>query len=320
MELNFQHANYEIGLVSVIIPTFNRGNLLIEAINSVFDQNYRPIECIVVDDGSTDDTMKLLKQLDFTNSVNFCLRIIQQSNGGSQLARNNGILESKGEFIQFLDSDDLLECNKLKNQVMYLNVNLEIDGVYGDWSKGTIRNNKFIKAVWNDDLIFEFLTGRSVVNFSFLMRRSLVLGIGLWDVKVKRNQEIDYHLRGLILGYRYSYLSGNTGLWREHDGPRIFNVSKCEDVVNFYNKWEFILRSRNAWNSELQNGIINNYIWFLNAYKTLNNQQLKVILKEIQFLNPEYPIFTTKVFKTVSCFFGFNLALHLWLCNYKRKK
>lgn len=92
---------YEPGLVSVIIPTYNRADLVCEAIQSVLDQTYQNFEIIVVDDGSTDDTKQVL-----TLYKDKIIYIYQQNQGGSA-ARNTGLKHSKGEYISFVDSDDL---------------------------------------------------------------------------------------------------------------------------------------------------------------------------------------------------------------------
>lgn len=115
--------SYEKSLVSVIIPTFNRADMLLESMESVWRQDYRPIELLVVDDGSTDCTKKkveLWEKVRLENTHSFTLRYIYKENGGVSSARNRGLCESTGEFIQFLDSDDILLPMKLKCQVSLL--------------------------------------------------------------------------------------------------------------------------------------------------------------------------------------------------------
>ena len=115
-------------LVSLIIPTFNRAALIEETLQSVVSQTYLNWECIVVDDGSLDNTRQIIKK--WTNRDNRFQYILCENKGVSN-ARNIGIQTSKGEFIQFLDSDDILETNKLKFQISILNNNTNIDIVYG---------------------------------------------------------------------------------------------------------------------------------------------------------------------------------------------
>lgn len=102
-------------LVSTIIPVYNRPQLLAESVNSVLAQTYRPIEVIIVDDGSTDNTSEVGK--DFAGAYPGKVIYIRQANQGVASARNAGIKKAKGEFIQFLDSDDLLMPEKFTRQV-----------------------------------------------------------------------------------------------------------------------------------------------------------------------------------------------------------
>jgi len=98
-------------LVSVIIPTFNRAGVVTRAVDSVLGQTYRPVEVIVVDDGSTDTTPEVLK------SYGNAIVSVVQDNAGPSAARNRGVRESRGDLIAFLDSDDLWLAGKLERQV-----------------------------------------------------------------------------------------------------------------------------------------------------------------------------------------------------------
>jgi glycosyltransferase involved in cell wall biosynthesis len=100
-------------LVSVIIPVYNGAKFIKEAIESIFKQNYDPMEIIVIDDGSTDDTSSIVQSFQD-------IRYIRQDNLGCAAARNNGITESTGELLAFLDADDYWADNKLNIQVRCL--------------------------------------------------------------------------------------------------------------------------------------------------------------------------------------------------------
>ena len=110
---------YVPGLVSVIIPTYNRAELLVEAMDSVWAQTYRPIELIVVDDGSTDKTREVVQEWRKKCEADhqFALRYFHQANKGAPAARNLGLIESRGEFIQILDSDDYLHPLRLQRML-----------------------------------------------------------------------------------------------------------------------------------------------------------------------------------------------------------
>jgi len=115
--------------ISVIIPSFNRAKYLGDTIRSVLGQSFQDFEIIIVDDGSTDNTKEIV--LDFQKRDNR-IKYLYQNNKGTSSAKNTGIKLSQGDFLQFLDSDDLIEEKKLEVQVYHLNTNPDTDIVYSD--------------------------------------------------------------------------------------------------------------------------------------------------------------------------------------------
>src|SRR3972149_614140 len=100
--------------VSVIIPSYNRADCVCDAIDSVLAQTYRDFETIVVDDGSTDETLQVLRN--YRNDI----RCLRRENGGAGAARNLGILSASGDYVAFLDSDDIMLPRRLEYQVAAL--------------------------------------------------------------------------------------------------------------------------------------------------------------------------------------------------------
>jgi glycosyltransferase involved in cell wall biosynthesis len=117
------------GLVSVIVPTYNRASHLKVALRSVKAQTYRPIEVIVVDDGSDDNTADVVKRWTSSGSQDdqFTVTYLNQENRGPSAARNFGLVHSRGEYIQFLDSDDYLHPQKVEVHVRALEHNPPCD-------------------------------------------------------------------------------------------------------------------------------------------------------------------------------------------------
>jgi glycosyltransferase involved in cell wall biosynthesis len=109
------HRDFTVGLVSTIIPVYNRAEILGQAVQSVLDQDYRPIEIIIIDDGSTDETLAIANRLAAMNPHEIV--VLHQSNSGPGPARQRGLEQARGEFIQYLDSDDLLCKSKFSRQV-----------------------------------------------------------------------------------------------------------------------------------------------------------------------------------------------------------
>jgi glycosyltransferase involved in cell wall biosynthesis len=119
-------ADKETAAVSVVIPSYNSAHHISETLESVFSQSYRPHEIIVVDDGSTDDTRAVLEK--YSDRIIY----VYQKNAGEPAARNTGIRRASGEFIAFLDADDLWLPNKLTLQMDYFEKHPEVDLVYTD--------------------------------------------------------------------------------------------------------------------------------------------------------------------------------------------
>ncbi len=102
-------------LFSVIVPTYNRNSTIIRALESVVKQTYRPIQLIIVDDGSTDETFEIIKNWKKSNeNPELTVEYIYQKNSGASSARNTGIKSISGEFVQFLDSDDILHPKRIE--------------------------------------------------------------------------------------------------------------------------------------------------------------------------------------------------------------
>lgn len=115
-----------MSLVSVIIPTYNSESFINEALNSIFSQTYQNIEVIVVDDGSTDSTIDLVRA--FAGKV----KLITQKNSGRGAARNNGVSHAEGEYIAFLDHDDQLLNNSVAERVAFLESKHSVGLVFTD--------------------------------------------------------------------------------------------------------------------------------------------------------------------------------------------
>src|SRR3990172_6227193 len=115
-------------LVSVIVPCYNQGQYLTEAVASLQTQTYPHWECVIINDGSTDDTAVVGAALSATDGR---VRLINQTNCERSASRNRGLIEAKGQFIQFLDADDCLESRKIEIHAAWLTSHPEVGIVYG---------------------------------------------------------------------------------------------------------------------------------------------------------------------------------------------
>jgi glycosyltransferase involved in cell wall biosynthesis len=113
-------------LVSVIIPLYNAASYIEQCINSVLGQTWQNIEVVIIDDGSTDNSFATAKKFESEK-----VKLLRQSNSGAGVARNHGLKYAKGDYIQFLDADDLLSCDKIEAQVTLLKKNEDCIAVCG---------------------------------------------------------------------------------------------------------------------------------------------------------------------------------------------
>ncbi|MBL7194989.1 MAG: glycosyltransferase [Desulfobacterales bacterium] len=179
-------------LVSVIIPTFNRGWILKEAIDSVIAQNFEDFELIVIDDGSSDNTPDILNL--YKNDI----IAFTQNNKGVSAARNKGIALSSGRFIAFLDSDDLWMQNKLSTQVDFFNENHDALICQTDeiWIRNNVRVNPKKRHKKLSGMIFEHSLKLCMVSPSAVMiKRKLFDEVGLFDEDLPACEDYDLWLR-----------------------------------------------------------------------------------------------------------------------------
>ena len=190
-------------LVSVIVPTYNRAPVLVEALDSAWKQTYRPIELLIVDDGSTDGTEELLEKWRRTcdNDCRFSLRYFFQENAGAPSARNLGLIESKGEYIQFLDSDDVLYPDMLQ-QIVNVFERKHCDFVHVGYEKicaGCMRPFYQYIPEYTEDAVASYMSGKFFGNTSSLTRRrSLCIAVGPWNESLPIDQDGDYMCRTVL--------------------------------------------------------------------------------------------------------------------------
>ena len=188
--------------VSVIVPTYNRANQLEGTLRSIVSQTYQDFELIVVDDGSTDNTSKVIE------SFPSAQYLPMKKNSGVSKARNIGLACAKGEFICFLDSDDLWKEKKLEIQIHWMESNTDNQVCYTDeiWVRNGVRVNQMNKHRKYTGDIFRHCLALCIVSPSSVMiRAKLFSEIGNFDESLPACEDYDLWLR-IAVKYAFHFI------------------------------------------------------------------------------------------------------------------
>ncbi|UCD29374.1 MAG: glycosyltransferase family 2 protein [Planctomycetota bacterium] len=173
-------------LISVIIPVYNGERYLAEAIDSVLAQSYRPIEVIVVDDGSTDGTAQAARQ--FGPPVHYYYR----ANGGTGAARNRGIKLAQGDFFAFLDADDIWLEDKLDRQMAVFQTDATVEAVFG-------HTQQFYSPELEDGLKQQVRISTEIMPAhlpcAMLITRKAFFKVGLFETHWQVGQDCSWYMR-----------------------------------------------------------------------------------------------------------------------------
>ena len=182
--------------ISIIIPTYNRGNALIKSLNSVLLQTYHNLEVFVIDDCSTDDTESLISKLK-DDRIKY---VKLKENKGANFARNIGIQMSTGKYISFQDSDDIYHKDKIERQyknIIKKNSDLdfcEVSLIFNDSFKSTIPDQTQQKKIRRKMILDELCNGNFISTQSILVKNTLIKE-NLFDINFPRFQDYDLILR-----------------------------------------------------------------------------------------------------------------------------
>ncbi len=216
--------------VSVIIPTYNRAELVVKAVNSVLAQTFADFECIVIDDGSTDETLMRLQEIDDCR-----LKVLTRRNGGVSAARNQAVSSSSGEFIALLDSDDEWVEDKLEKQISFMvEEELQISQTDEIWIRKGRRVNQCKKHEKPEGFFFRRSLEMCMISPSCVMfTREFWDDVGPFDESMPACEDYDLWIRA---GLKYP-----VGLLRErltvkHGGrPDQLSCSVgCLDLYRMY--------------------------------------------------------------------------------------
>ena len=238
-------------LISVVIPAYNAEQFIADALLSIKEQDYAPIEILVVDDGSCDNTADIVRQTAPK------ARLIQQKNAGASAARNTGMRHATGEYICFLDADDGWFPGKLRAQVDYLAEHLEVGVVYHEWlvwkpdTDGTFHSPAIpivppsgsIQAEHSGWLYCLLLLDSIVHTSTVMLRRQVLNEIGYFDTALEIGEDYDYWIRVSRhypihkLSGTYSFYRATPGSLTTHPKPKNYEYSVINSAIS---RWGLI--------------------------------------------------------------------------------
>lgn len=308
--------------ISVIIPCFNAEPFIQETLQSVLNQGINGIEIIVIDDGSTDNSA-LIVEKQFPS-----VRSVRTENQGPSKARNLGTKLSKGEFIQYLDADDLLAPGKLKVQSEALQES-GADIAYGNWQKliktakgDYIEGEIIIKKLQNPeiDLFIDFWHPPA----AYLFRRTIVEKIGGFKENLPIIQDARFALDCSLQGGRFVYCEGIMAYYRmpsvksvSRQDPVGFNRDCLRNAIEIEEWWE----NHDGINDRRKRALLKVYGYVARASFEKDKETFEAAYQNLERLKPGYMPERPWHLRIASWLFGYRNAegIALWYRNARRK-
>lgn len=237
-------------LISIVTPVYNREKMVIECVKNVQGQTFKDYEHIIIDDGSTDKTVKNLEALAKKDAKIILLKNKKNSGGKPGKCRNIGIKKSTGEYIAFLDSDDLWEKNKLEKQLKFMqDKNLDISyhplGRFGESLKN--QTSYWGRDCFQRDFFRDLFLSNFIPTCSVLVKKKALKEVGLFDESLKYSEDYALWLILALKNYHFGFLSNVLGGFRRNRHGNINSVlDKVEKNRNDLNLKEKIVFGHKA--------------------------------------------------------------------------
>ncbi len=199
-------------LVSIIIPTYNRAHLIEETLNSIIEQTYKDWECIIVDDGSSDHTLEVLKSFEIKEPRIKAYKRPANKPKGANACRNHGWSLAKGDYIKFFDSDDVMKPHFIKNQVKHLNANPKLDFCASYWEVwyadgSTMKNKPYTDIDYRENPVKSYLLESHIFPTPApLWRKAFLDTVDAFNEDLQRGQEADFHFNIMCKSPQYEFV------------------------------------------------------------------------------------------------------------------
>ncbi len=311
-------------LVSVVIPCYNAARFVAEALESVFCQTLQDFEVIMIDDGSTDDTATVIRSFGSRVRAEF------GPNRGASAARNRGTELARGEFIQYLDADDLLRTDALEKRVNAL-ITSDADVAYSDWQRleeledGSFQpGSVFTRRIEdiNHDPQIALFTKFWAPPAALLYRRRIVDAIGTWNESLPIIQDARFFLDAALVGGEFVYVAGVGADYRVHKSASLSRRNPAgyvQDIFHNACQVEAIWKSNGGITPERCAALEEVYGQVARFYFERDRLKFHEVLARIHALNPNYLPSGSRGLRELSRWLGYERAEAVAL-TYRRIK
>lgn len=222
-------------MISVVIPLYNKERSIATTLQSVFKQTYTDWECIVINDGSTDNSLWVVKNfVEGLKMEDRRLKIVSQENAGVSAARNRGIMEAKGEYVAFLDGDDIWDKDFLREMVRLIE-DYPGKSIYGLGCEQITRGEK----VELKDSYYRGESGWSYATMAFTGSSACVnkkdaIAVGLFDTRMTHGEDLDMWWRLMLLYGGASYLRPYAYYIQDAENRAMHRLAPLQKHIPYY--------------------------------------------------------------------------------------
>jgi glycosyltransferase involved in cell wall biosynthesis len=308
----------KLPLVSIIIPCYNTENHLIETINCVINQSWPHKEIIIIDDGSKDNSYRIAKEFESENII-----VLKQENKGASAARNTGLSIAKGDYIQFLDADDLISPEKIELQVKlleenkgYLSISSTVNFKDGENYLKKKPAKTWMDGYFNTNLDFAYKLygggfagpeyGGMVTIHAWLCPKFILENAGPWNEKLSMDDDGEYFCRVILHAEGICHAKGAINYYRQHFKSKNLSAQLTfkgfESMLNAANLKYNLLRGK--LDTILLNKVFSVYYQQIATasyprFKTISKKAVenakKVGIKKINYIAGPVSIFLSKL-------------------------
>ena len=296
-------------LVTIIIPTFNRVRFLSEALNSVLNQTYQNWECIVIDDGSSDETLKVLESYAKKEKR---IRFYKRSHDhlkGANGCRNYGFTKAKGDYINWFDDDDIMLPNFISDKVILFEEKIKLVITTGSFTDENLQNHKMINLYETINIYQEYFFWRlKILTPSILFLNKYLKSIDLFNENLATSHEFEFFTRIFSNLNKEDYIIKNLNsfLYRGH---KLSTTSKNQNYKFEFKEAEVFVLSENLKRAlMLKNNLVSQsaYRLLINLYKkALESRHVKNVdfiinvVKECELKNKKIIIFLLLIIEKI---------------------